>query len=57
MLSAEWIPLVTSNPPEKELEPVLTEVRVPEIEALPPKEAVPLISMSPEMSKSLVVDI
>ena len=57
MLSDEWIPSVTSNPPEKELDPVLTEVRVPEIEALPPKEAVPLISMSPEMSKSLVVEI
>ena len=42
--------------PEKELEPVLTEVNVPEMEALPPNEAVPLTSRSPEMRRSLFAE-
>ena len=54
---AAWTPLVTLREPEKELDPVLTEVKVPEMEALPPKETVPLVSRSPEIKRSLVVEM
>ena len=43
--------------PLKELDPVLIEVKVPDKEAGPRKEAVPISSKSPEISKSLVVEI
>ena len=46
-------PLEMRREPEKELDPVLTEVKVPEIEALPPNDAVPLVSRSPEIRTSL----
>ena len=50
-------PLVIDSEPENELDPVLTEVKVPEMEALPPNYAVPRVSRSPEISKSLVVEM
>ena len=50
-------PLVILRDPAKELEPVLTAVKVPEMEALPLKEAVPTSSRSPEIKRSLVADM
>ena len=39
--------------PAKEEEPVLISVNVPDIEALPLKDAVPTTSRSPDMRRSL----
>ena len=50
-------PLEMRREPAKELDPVFTEVNVPEIEALPPNETVPLTSRSPEIKTSLDVDM
>src|SRR3989344_8584407 len=46
------MPLETRREPAKEFDPVLTEVKVPEMEALPPNDAVPLTSRSPEIKTS-----
>src|SRR3990167_4875864 len=51
-------PLAIEREPEKDDDPVPEKVlvpyvkKLPDTEATPPNEAVPLVSMSPEMSKS-----
>ena len=52
-LLAEWMPLVTLSDPAKELDPALIEVKVPDREAGPLKEAVPISSRSPLIRRSL----
>ena len=54
-----WIPLDTSKDPAKLDEPVPEKVfvpyvkKLPDTEATPPNEAVPLVSRSPETKRSL----